>query len=598
LFEKTPVVSSAPVTAEHLAELRAKNIVKPSTQRLDTITTIADKISQAAITEGWATSPSSDIMKLVNTTMKELPLQKNLKNLSDFITQVGATANKDPMNGSLRRAGGMITKILKEAEADVIAAKLGEKEGPLAVEAFKMARTQYAAQAALKDAIDSRLHAGGSTSGFAKSLRAMAQTDGETLLRRLSGSNDADLLKFMQQNYPETAKLVRDYHINDLLKTASDKAKGDMTINSEALLSKFNKMSPELKQLMVTPEGAGKLTAVETLLSEFNNLPHNHSNTARTVDKLMQYIPGSAIGLATMLHDHNPITAALAGTFAKILGKDVPDAVRLSMLKFLGSNKQISSEGFKQMVDLISHTVKAENMIGKSVKNVFKAGSEVLPQYAVPKARDREALMKAVDALNQDPEKMLNLSGKAGHYMPDHATAIGGVAGKAVQLLSAVRPNTNPQNPLDSKRIPSDVEKARYNRALDVAQQPLIVLKHIAEGRLTPEDVDLQKGLYPALYKSLSSKLLDQAVSVQAKGGVIPYHVKQSMSLYMGTPLDATMTPQGIQAAQPKPQQNQLETPMQPASGPKHSTNALNKMPGLYRTSGQEAEMNRRNRQK
>lgn len=564
-----------------------------------TTNSIADQISKRAIEEGWTASPSSDIMKEVNRTLKELPLQKNLKNLGDFITQAGNNANSDLMNGPLRRAGGIMTRIMKDAEADVISHQLGEKEGPLAVEAFKAARGRYAEQSALKDALDSRLHIGGSTSGFGKELNKMAIADGESLLKRLSGYGDADVINFLQKNYPQTAELIKNYHVNDLLKTASDKAKFGTTINSSTLLSKLNKMSPEIRNFIASPGTLNRVEAAKFLKDSFENSAlknYNFSNTARTLDKAMQYIPATAVGMITMLAGHNPATALLLGALTKTLGRDVPDATRLAMLKFLGSSQRVSSDGFKHTIDLINHTLKGESLIGKAIKNTFKAGSEVIPASLMPTEKDRNKLEKSLDDVHKDPDKLLKMSGSTSHYMPDHAVALGQTAASALKVIKALRPNTDPSAPLDTKRDMNPVERSRYNRVLDIAQQPLMVLDHIMKGTLTPDDVNLQKAIYPALYNKLSQKLMDQATKSISKGEVIPYKTKMGLSLYLGQAIDSTLTPQGIQAAQPKPQQNQPQTAMQPASNPKHSTSSLSKIPGMYRTPGQAAEKDRSGR--
>lgn len=559
---------------------------------------LSDKIARLAADEGWTASPSSDIMREVNRTLKELPLQKTVKNLSDFITQVQHNMSSDPMNGPLRRAGGMVSRILKEAEADIIAKRLGEVEGPTAVESFNAARAAYAEQSGLRDALNSRLHVGGSTSGFAKAIREMAKTDGEAVVRRLSGVNDAELLQFMATHYPRTAELVKSFHINEMLQAAAGKAKPGMTINTEAFLNKFEKLSPELKAFIAGPEAQAKMQAVGTLLSEFNKLPHNYSNTARVLDKAMAHMPGSALGVAHYLNTHNPVSSSLIGAFTKLVGRDVPDAVRLALLKALGSPKRVSSEGFKNMVEVIAATIKGENLIAKATKNVFKAGSEVIPAHLMPTDRDRVKLQKELDKLKHNPEKMFNIAGNTGHYMPDHAAAIGETAARAVQLLNNIKPNTSPQNPLDNERPMSLIEKAKYNRVLDIAQQPLVVLEHIAAGTLTPEDVSLQKTLYPALYQKLSKQLMEHVIATKTKGDIIPYKTKLGLSLYLGQALDATMTPAGIQAAQPKQSasQNQATDQQQGPSEPKHSSASLTKMPNMYRTPGQSAERDRGNR--
>lgn len=557
---------------------------------------IASKVLKTATDEGWAASPSSDIMRLVNTTVKELPLQKNLKNLSDYITQIGNTANSNPLNGPLIRAGSMIKNILKESEADVMALRLGEKEGPAAVEAFKQLRSDYAKQSALKDALDARLNLRASTSGYGKAIREFAKTDGEAVLRKLSGKNDADLLNFMQEHYPVTASAIRNSHIDELLTNAANKAQPGSLINTSSLIASLDKMSPQMKQFISTPEGLAKIKAVGDVLEHFKNPNHNFSNTARVASALLKDIPGTAVGAIGAITGHGFIKSALLGGLTKAIGKDIPDAIKLSMLKWLGSPKEINPGAFKSMVHYIDATRKGENLTSKTISNLFNGLPKVLPEHVYPSERDRSKIVDKIDDYYENPDKLTNIAGNIGHYMPDHAVAISKSVGNAMEYLRTNKPNPQPQNPLDTKRAPTPSEKANYNRKLDIAQQPLMVLQHIASGTLTADDVNIQKTLYPSLYTRISNKMTDEIAKAQSKGKIIPYKARMGLSMYLGQPMDSTMTPQAIISAQPKPPQSQPQTATQPASRPKTSTNSLNKMPKMYQTPGQSAEKDRAGR--
>lgn len=561
-----------------------------------TVDEIANKISQKAIDEGWAASPSSDIMKEVERVVKELPLQKNLKNLGDFITQVGNNTNKDFTNGPLRRAGAIMSGVMRDAEGDVIALRLGEKDGPAAVEAFKAAREGYAVQSALKEDLDSRLGLHGSTSGYSKALREMARTDGESILRRMSGKGDAQLLDFMTKHYPQTAEVIRNYHVNDLLSNAASKAKEGATIDNTTLLRNVAKMSPELRDFVSNKDSQNNIMAIAAALDAFKNPNHNFSNTARTMAGLVKDLPGTVVGAATALTGHGFVKSALAVPLVKAIGKDVPDAIRLGLLRFLGSDKHVEAGAFKTMVDYLHHTAKGETLLSNATKAIFKTGSEVLPESQFPTEKDRDKIKKTIDSSTDDPNKLLNITGKLGHYMPDHTVAMNQTAANAVQYLSNQKPNTAKLSPLDTQRESTKLEKAQYNRKIDIAQQPLMILKHIADGRLTPDDVVTQRSLYPALYDRTVQKLNDQVVKAKSEGKTIPYRTRMSLSLYMGQSVDSTMLPSNIMAAQPKAPMQQPQTATEPASNPKRSTTSLSKMSSMYKTQAQAAEQDRNGR--
>lgn len=547
---------------------------------------IVDKVAQLANREGWTASPSSDIMREVNRVLTEVKGLKTLNDLGNYIKAVGDNMQGNPLNQPMVRAGGLVKKILRESEADLIGAHLGSEEGVNALNRFADVRKAYAAQSNLREAIDSRLHAGGSTHGYAKSIKAMAQTDGEALLRRLSGQGDADALQVLSKSFPHTAELVKQYHVDNILQTAINKAKPGEAINAGALLKAVNGLSPELKNFAIKPEAFEKIRAVEALLDEFNKLPHNFSNTARTVDKLMEFVPASAVGAVSLITSHNPVMSGALAYLTKTLGKDVPDATRLALLKFLGEGKQVSASGFKSMVEYINHTMRGEKLIGSAAKNVFKIGSKVLPESAMPSERAVKALDKQVRVAQTDPNELMKAGGDASHYLPDHGVAIGQTAARAVGYLNSVRPGSTQNAPLDTKLPASPAQKAAYDRALGIAQQPLVVLDRIKQGTITPADVTALKAMYPALYDRISHKLTEQMTETIGKGEIVPYKTRLGLSLFMGQALDSTMTPAGIMAAQPKPPQQEQQQP-QGGGAPKGSPKALAKLPGMYQTPSQ-----------
>lgn len=554
-----------------------------------TTSRVLEEIGSLANREGWTTSPSSEIMQEVNRIFEELPKQKTVKNLSDYIKQVGANMQSDPLNGSMLRAGGQIKSILKNAEADVIGQRLGEKEGMEAAKRFRDARSAYSAQSDIRDAIDSRLHAKGSTSGYAKSIREMASTDGEAVINRLSGKNDADLLKFLGDNFPRTAQKLKEYHIDNLLSSAKE---GD-ALKPEKLLKNLKALSPEMRSFVADPASLNKINAIGTILNKINELPHNFSNTARTVDKLLQYVPGSAIGLVAMLTGHSPVTGAILGYLTKSLGKSVPDAARLSLLKFLGSSEPISAPAFKAMADHIQSTINGENVLSRATKNLFKAGKEVLPEGYMPSDAKVEKLNKTLLKMRTDQDGLLKVADGVNHYMPEHGAAMGQTAANAVNYLNQLRPNKDPANPLDSKKIVSAPEKAQFNQALKIAESPLSVLPKIKDGTLTPADVVHLKSLYPALYQRIAEKLTYETADAKSKDMTIPYKTRISMAMFLAQPMDSTMTPEAIQSAQPQPQ----PLPQQGSMGkPKRGTATLGKLHNSYMTQNQSAEADRAKR--
>lgn len=549
---------------------------------------LADDLTSLAAEKGWSSRPSSDEMGMIRQMIKELPLQKTLEDLRKYQSMVADEAFRKQM----WNFGSSVKTLFRNAEDDLVTKLIGSEEGGAELlKQHALARASYKDAMNMIDELNSRLHVGkfNGPGSFVKALEDMSPED---VLRRLAPKNDADVLNLLSHKFPQAADMVKDYQIAQLLKSASQRAlnPGEV-INTKALFANIEKMSPEMRKFVISPEAGSKIEAIKQMVDA---LPAkmNNSGTAKTLDSLWAHVPASAAGLATLLTGHNPATALIVGGLAKVVGRDAPDAVRMAMLKFLGSNRAVDAGAFRSMVEMAEATIKGENLAGKAAKNVFKAGQEVLPQSKMPTQKDRDKLDKQIQKLQVEPHAMMDVGGHTGHYLPDHQTALAQTTTNAVNLLAQLKPNETPQRPLDPKPIASFVQKSQYNRALDIAQQPLIVLSHLKEGTLTPKDVQAVKTLYPALYTSLSNKLRDNMMEQIHKGETIPYQTRMGLSLFLGETLDSTLTQSSILAAQ-SAHMLARDAKAQDQSAPpqgKHSMNALNKLAPMAQTPGQARE--------
>ena len=555
-----------------------------------TIDSLQEKISNLAHSEGWALSPSSDIMREVARVQKELPNVKTINDLSSYIQRVGENMQSNPLNGSMTQAGGKIKSILRQAEGDLIGAHVGSEEGVAALEKYTANRQAFAAQAALKDQLDAALHLKGSVSGYGKRLAEAAKSDGEGMWNKLSGKGDAATLALLQKSFPKTAEAVRQAHLSEIL----SKAKTGDKINPYNIMTSLNKLSPQLKSFVVPAAASERIGAFDAILNHLKEMPRNYSNTARTMDAMWSGMPAGATAIVGALTGHTGAGLALA-PFARFIGKEAPDAVKLAMLKFMGSSAPIDAGAFKTTLEFAKATIAGENLLSRATSNIFKAGREVLPQSAIPSESDRTKLDKSLKDYQKNPNKMTEIGGNVGHYLPDHAGAVASTASNAIQTLNALRPGIKQAAPLDRPQKPSPVQQAAYNRALDIAQQPLMVLHHLNNGTLNSQDVMLVQKLYPDLYTRIQQKVTEQLANATSEdGNTIPYATRRGLSKLMGQPLDSTLTPMGIMSAQPQPAQQPPQGPQAPV---KHKTAALTKMSSHYETSAQASEADNNSRE-
>jgi hypothetical protein len=279
------------------------------------------------------------------------------------------------------------------------------------------------------------------------------------------------------------------------------------------------------------------------------------------------------------------------GSVPKLTGAQSSEAAHLAMAKFLASGQAPSAEGFKAAMDYIQSIERGEAAISRASKAVFKAGREVLPQALIPKAKDREKLDKQLQSLQGKPDGLLKVGGAATHYMDDHGEHMGATAANAVGYLNSMRPNQTPTSPL-GKPLPVDpVKKAQYDRALSIAQQPLTVLDRLQKGTILPSDVVALKTMYPSLYTKFVTQLTDHMTQQLARGEPIPYTTRLGLSVFMAQPLDGTMTPAAIMAAQAPQmaaqQQKQMNGSPDTLRPSQAGMNGLAKIPQSYQTPNQ-----------
>lgn len=550
---------------------------------------ISDKLVNAAQEYGWNLSAETPEAKLMGRIQRELPNLKTLEDLRKYQSLVGEEAQRQ----QLWKFGTEARKIFRQAEDGIVdRAMAGSADGANLIKEHSLARSAYKGAMDTIDGLNDRLHVG-RFNGPDSFMKALDEMKPEDVLRRLSPKGDAGVITQLGEKFPETLNQIKQFHTDQVLKHAADKAMPGQSLNPQALKTQLDKMSPQMRGFIMSPEAQAKIDAVSHLLE---GLPSkmNTSGTGKTLDALMSHFPGSALGLAGMLAGHNPAVSVLLGGLTKIMARDVPDAARLALLKFVGSSAPLESEGFKAMTDFIHHAIKGENMTSKAVTGLFKAGADVLPQALLPSQKDRDKLDKHLKTLQEDPRGLETVGGKTAHYLPEQGQAVAQMSANVTSYLDSVRPNTSPKGMLDGKVVVSSVEKAKYNNALDIAQQPLTVLAKIKEGNVTASDITAMKTMYPALYSRISQKIMTEVVNTTSKGNAIPYKTRIGLSMFVGQPLDSTMSQSSILAAQPV--QGAAPQPGQ-ASTPKHSTSPLSKLPKQYMTASQSAAADRASRQ-
>jgi hypothetical protein len=408
----------------------------------------------------------------------------------------------------------------------------------------------------------------------------------------------------------------------DIISKFSSKIAGERVIDSSKVgtyINQLGKPSAEIKQQMME----NYLNSSDKLISNINDIftrqgleaPIKNTSTAMLRDTIGEKTAGAKIVDNLIDKELSGILGKTAGgaigaTAGSLFGNGAIGALigEHALGPFLSSvmpglNKPLlenpsSVQGLKSAIDYGMSVAKGEKALNKSVAGVFKAGGQVLASSQIPSEASKSSLDKVVSMMQDKPMKVAQVdNGKLGHYLPNHQSALTQASVQSLQYLQQLKPQPWQPTPLDKPIQPTQAQEARYERALEIAQSPSVVLQHIKDGTLQASDIQDIHAMYPALYTSMVQKLSNQMTSKQADEEHIPYKTRVGISLFLGQPLDSTMNPQSIIAAQPKPvaPSGQQQQPGGNKGKPKSKT-SLTKMSNSYKTPSQAAESDRANR--
>lgn len=122
--------------------------------------------------------------------------------------------------------------------------------------------------------------------------------------------------------------------------------------------------------------------------------------------------------------------------------------------------------------------------------------------------------------------------------------------GRTVAYLAAKAPPVFQSNTLQPQLVQrqlSDAEIARWNAYVTTAAKPLSVLDDLARGTIRREQVETLRALYPALYSSMSAKVLEALHDSRAE---VSYTQRVLLGTLFGAPTDPTLQPASIRALQ------------------------------------------------
>lgn len=337
--------------------------------------------------------------------------------------------------------------------------------------------------------------------------------------------------------------------------------------------------------------GRSKLADADRHISVFEDAKTQHSEHKEPKGEVFKKTLGNRLGthinendhaeMAERLHGHTLVGGAGKGHLEPILQRLAPEMIE----------QPAHPDAFRGSVDYLHSSARGHSRLKNSMGQMIGGG-----KHDVSFDSKKSAELRAhLEEIEKDPSKLIDAGGHLGHYLPEHGTALAALVATASDYLKTLKPQQTQSHPLDEVSPVDKLAQAKYDRALDVASQPLVVTQHIKDGTLLPTDVVTLKTIYPGLYKSMVEQVGERLITAASKGEEIPYKQKQSLSLFIGQPLDATQTPQAMQAIiksagpQQAAKQSQSKKPTSEAA-----LKQINKSDSLYALPLERREINRK----
>ncbi len=288
----------------------------------------------------------------------------------------------------------------------------------------------------------------------------------------------------------------------------------------------------------------------------------------------------------------------------KIMGKLSAKAnpyVTDAVIKSLLTN---SAAGVPNAIHYAQQVARGAQKIATGVEALFKAGSAEIAPAASDAAKEE---LKGFIEGGQVEEQIKNQIGSepqatpafahggqvtapqpTDHFatvFPEQNTLLNAAKGRISSYLNGLRPTAHqPKLAFDPKPLDRDKHRS-YNKAIELAVNPLKILDKVNKGNLTPEDMKHFTAMYPEVYTTLSKRMTERITKAQLAGEKPDYKKRQAMSLFLGAPLDSTLTPVAIQTAQAVFANKNAQ--QQPMLKNKKGTSSLGKSVDSYQTADQ-----------
>lgn len=383
----------------------------------------------------------------------------------------------------------------------------------------------------------------GRGSDHRKLLEHMSTMDPAALAKKFFAPSNAKSLLSLKEKAPGAFEALKGVFLQDA-KAASMR---DGRYNLGSLVRRLDHLEPEVQKIILGAEGAAKLQNLKRVVEA---LPPslNPSGTSYAQAFGRMFTPQ---GLVDNVND--------AITYAALKSKD-----RVAGLLHVEQSMKRMAEKLDGIPEILDGASKPKSGFGG--KKWGRANGE---QAAIagllrlfddhdekPKTK-RDAYKKAAKAIQDstaDPESHVEKSGTLVRAIqetgaPQIGEQFGSKMSIALQYLNQQLPKPiGPTGILNKQAFePSDAQIAQFERKLSVIMDPTVTLSALKQGTLTADHMQAMQAVYPKIYQQMQKRTFNW-MTKQTKP--VSYQMRMRLSLFMGMPLDSSLTQEGIMGLQ------------------------------------------------
>lgn len=246
------------------------------------------------------------------------------------------------------------------------------------------------------------------------------------------------------------------------------------------------------------------------------------------------------------------IGGALGGPFGAAIGAAMGGGVSVNqMLRNLTAVERLANKGAKLMEASINNTATAlTSPTVRRIGAITRRQAEQEGPSLKQKRSEYKALVPKIQAAAGDP-----------NVVADHvASAFGTLQGTPLlkqamatkmTIASQYLAQHMPKDPLAGRYLtpdasgwePSDSELSKFHRRMAVVQDPKVAMTKIADGSVSPEEMDALKTVYPEIFNKLRAQMTEQ---LMVKGVKIPYDKRIAIGTLFGIPTDPSLEPEMV----------------------------------------------------